>query len=216
MRRAKDLVVGRTLAVLALLASTARAAAQETPVHSALYGGTLVFARQEGQGYTHDANLFSLRLLSYAPPMWWGVRLAGRGDLTALGFLDPSSLDLDTVRIAEGYAALYRPFGEGVTFGPAVVGGGLVPMSDALAWRFSSTWGVGGRIGRERSWLYVLVGTDGASDRNVSEEGSRMRLLVAGSVEWGRTALVGDWVSGEGGRVRAGLMVRIPVPGGGQ
>lgn len=212
-----------------LLCGLAPVAAAQTPVpnpappqvQTALYGGTLFSLEQDGAGTLHrGTDLFTLRL-TLALPLPGGIRLAGRGDLTSLAALDPSNLNLASVKTVESYGALSwsRPFA-GFDLGLAAMAGALIPVENELQWRYQPTYGAGARLGRGRSWLYVLAGHDGASDEACFDQKygciNEWRAIVAGSIEVGRVALVGDLASGIGGRKRLGVLVRIPMIGGGQ
>lgn len=204
--------------VFVALLSACSLYAQEQPITN-LYAGTLIVGTQDGDGAFHrDTDMFSLRMIARLN-LKYGLMVAARGDLTALSVLDVNHLDFSTVRSAEGYASVARPFGSGLTLGPAVIVGGLVPVSNDATWRFQSTWMGGGRIGYNRSWLYVGVGRDGASDSIYIEGGHPsdprsplLRMITSWQLEFGRFAFVGDFVSGQSGRARCGVLFRVPVP----
>lgn len=208
-------------ALFLALAAPARAQAPSAAVESNLYAGTLTYLDHAyAGGFQVGAKLATLRLVMTLP-LPGGLRLAARGDLTALGAIDPNAPDLRTSRTVEGYAALsWSRSIAGMSVGPAVMAGALVPTGDAFAWRYEPTYGAGLRLGRGRSWVYGLVGKDGASDEECLTRkygcaaAGDWRPIIAGSIEFGRAAIVGDFVGGSIGRVRLGALVRLPSPGG--
>lgn len=204
------------IAVLLLAASApafaqAPAPAPPATVHAQLFAGWLATVDQNGEGrLQRGADLYALRLVVVADGPA-GLRVGFRGDLTALGVIDPSSLDFSRVRTAEGYATVTWPrvFGP-VTVGPAVMAGTLIPTQETGARRHLDAFGGGARVGWGSSWLYLLAGRDKAADDACSC--SKGRAVVVGTLERWRMSLQGEWISGPSGRKRLGAMVRIPLP----
>ena len=187
------------------------AAPARAEVQSSLYAGRLLTVDQNGAGsYQRGTDLWTLRLVM-AVPFPLGIRVAARGDLTSLGQIDPNNLDLTSVRTAEGYGAISKSWKvAGFDVGPAVGGGALVPVQ-ASAWVYQGLVAGGLRIGHGRSWAYAFVGVDGAADAACACDGG-LRFIAPASVEFKRFAAIADFVSGSGGRVRAGILFRIPMP----
>ena len=182
----------------------------------ALYGGRLLTLDQDQAGsLTRGADLFALRLVVAAPGPY-GLRLGFRGDVTSLGYLDPNSLDLSTLKTAEGYTALsWSTRVAGLDLGPAVMAGALVPVEGAVEWRLAMAYAGGARVGRSRSWAYAFVGKDEAADLACSCSPG-LRGIVAASVEIWRVSIQGEFISGPSGRKRVGAMVRLPMPSWGE
>lgn len=185
--------------------------AQDAP-SVALYGGRLLTVDQDQAGsLARGADLFALRLVVSAPGPY-GLRLGFRGDVTSLGYIDPNSLDLSSLKTAEGYTALsWSTRFAGLDVGPAVMAGALVPVEGAVEWRLAMAYAGGARIGRGRSWAYAFVGKDEAADLACSCSPG-LRGIVAGSVEIWRVSIQGEWITGPAGRKRVGAMVRLPLP----
>lgn len=213
---ARAIILAAGLVLLAALAA-APAIAQDSPtVETNLYAGRLLVLDGQHGAQSGGTKLWTVRLTNVIH-FKGGLQLGARGDVTALEQIDPTSLNLEAARSLEGYAALSRPWavGGGLTVGPALVAGSLVPTGQ----RGQPTYGAGARLGRGRSWLYALYGTNGAADDDAQrswKEDVGPRFIVAGSIEVGRFALVGDLVSGHGGYARLGVLVRVPTPGGAQ
>jgi hypothetical protein len=153
------------------------------------------------------------------------LRFGLRLDLTSLSYVDPSSIELSGLRTAEGYGALsWSAKALGVTIGGAAFAGALVPVeAGAVTW--AQKWGYGGglRIGLDSgplkgSYVYAFIGKDHASDDLAGDGASPARLICPFSIEvpiWrSGVAIQGEYISGNGGRGRAGLMVRVPNPWG--
>jgi len=192
-------------------AKPAVAAPAKAEVQSSLYAGRLLTVDQNGAGsYQRGTDLWTLRLVM-AVPFPLGIRVAARGDLTSLGQIDPNNLDLASVRTAEGYGAISKSWKvAGFDVGPAIGGGALVPVQ-ASAWVYQGLVAGGLRIGHGRSWAYAFVGVDGAADAACACDGG-LRFIAPASLEFKRFAAIADFVSGPGGRVRAGVLFRIPMP----
>jgi len=224
--RAARQAVGRALAALILCSiHIASAAAQDVPaallgpepeetIALALYGGRLMTVQTDGA--TAAKDLFAIRFIA-ALPLDFGFKLAVRGDMTALGPIDPTNVDIESARSLEGYLALSRSWRlKTLDVGPAVMAGALVPVDAGVTWASRNTYGAGVRLGRGRSWVYALYGKNGAADATCGhscDAGDR-RFVFAGSIEFGRVAAFGDYVSGFGGYGRAGFFIRVPLPGG--
>jgi hypothetical protein len=215
--------LGVLLLVLVAALAGSPAMAQAPVVETNLYAGRLLILDWQHGPTDGGSKLWTARMTSTVR-LKGGLQLGARGDVTALEQIDPTTLDLSAARSLEGYAGLSRPWavGGGLTIGPALVAGTLVPTGQ----RGQPTYGAGARFAFGRSWLYALVGTNRAADssgldewahtRNGDPPDGEIRLIVAGSIELHRVALVGDLVGGPGGYVRLGLLVRVPTPGGGQ
>lgn len=205
--------------LLVVSAGLARAAEPEPP-SMALFAGRLVTIDQDGTGaLTKGDDLYALRLVVAVPgPL--GLRVGFRGDLTALSYIDPATLDPTALRTAEGYGAVsWSTKALGVTLGPAVFAGALIPVQDAVEWRMKGAYGGGLRVGLGSSYVYAMVGKDKASDDRAGGV-SPTRLIVPFAVEvpiWKTgIGLQGEIVTGVGGRWRAAVMARIPNPWSGQ
>jgi hypothetical protein len=123
-------MTSRLLALLlVLVAVPCYAADAPTPPVIALYAGCLLTVDQDQGGtLTRGNDLYALRLVVSALGPY-GLWLGFRGDLTSLGYISPDSLDLASVRTAEGYGALsWSAAVKGFAVGPAVVAGALVPV----------------------------------------------------------------------------------------
>lgn len=184
-----------------------------------LYAGRLVTLQADGTGaIARDQDMYVVRAV-VAVPGPFGLRVGFRGDLTSLAYIDPASLDPSSVRTAEGYTALsWSTKVAGVSFGPAVFGGALVPVQDAVEWRMKGAYGGGLRVGAGASWIYAFVGKDKASDEIGGS--SPMRVIVPFQVQvpiW-RTGfgVQGEVVTGAGGRWRLAVVAKIPNPWSGQ
>jgi len=198
--------------VVAADVAPAPAPAAKPELETALYLGTLLTLDQDQGGALHRGqDLVTLRLVA-ALPLPLGIRFGGRMDLTSLGAIDTANLDIKSLRTIETYGALsWSRKVAGFDMGLAVSAGALVPVEGAVEWRYQTLYAGGLRLGRGRSWTYVMAGSDGAADAACACS-SGVRAILAGSVEFHRFALVGDWVSGAGGRRRGGVMFRVPMP----
>lgn len=205
-------------ALLLVLAAPAAAQAPEPkptpyPVTTSLYAGRLLTVDQDQAGHlSRGSDLWALRLIVSAKGPA-GFRVGFRGDLTSLSYIDPSNLNLAALRSAEGYGALSWSAGlkSGVSFGPALMAGALVPVENRVDWRLAKAYGGGLRVGYGRSWAYMLAAKDEAADLACACSGGARGILV-GSLEVWRLSLQGEWVSKAGGRKRLGAMVRVPLP----
>jgi hypothetical protein len=206
---------GAAIAILATAAHAQDAPTLEAP-YVALYGGRLLTVDQDQAGsLTRGADLFALRLIVSAPGPY-GLRLGFRGDVTSLGYIDPNSLDLSSIKTAEGYTALsWSTRVAGLDLGPAVMAGALVPVEGAVEWRLAWAYAGGARIGKGRSWAYAVAGKDEAADLACSCSPG-LRGIVAGSIELWRISVQAEFISGPGGRKRVGALVRLPLPQWGQ
>ena len=217
--RVSDLFILTLCALLSLSPFVAAADVAPAPalavkaeLQTALYLGTLLTLDQDQGGALHRGqDLVTLRLVA-ALPLPLGIRFGGRMDLTSLGAIDPSNLDIQSLRTIETYGALsWSRKWAGFDVGAAVAAGALVPVEGTVEWRHESLFAGGFRVGRGRSWAYPMVGKDGAADAACGCEKS-WRFIVPASVEFKRFALIGDLVTGPGGRKRGGVLVRIPMP----
>lgn len=194
------------------LASPSCDGAEAGKVTTQAFAWKLFVIDRDGEAYRRGGDLFGGRVQA-SVDLPAGLHFGARGDASAL------SADFDfsnpgTYRTLEGYCAVSRPFGAPrFTYGPAVMGGALVPVSTEAAWSSRATWGGGLRIGHASSWVYLLAGQNGAADERALAGGHPVRFLGAGHVDLGRFALVGDLVTGPGGFARGGLAFRVPVPG---
>jgi hypothetical protein len=191
-------------------ASPSPEGANEFPV--SMYAGRMLSVDQDQLGALHrGADLWALRLVgSLELPL--GIRLGARGDLTSLSQIDPESLDVTSLRSAEGYVSLsWSRRLAGLEVGPALALGALIPVESGAQWVYQGLFAGGARIGRGRSWAYLMAGSDGAADAASLTSGG-VRFIGAASIEFRRFAAVADWVSGSGGRKRAGVLFRIPTP----
>lgn len=182
---------------------------------TALYVGRLATIDQDKAGtISRGADLFIARFVVSVPANN-GLRLAGRLDVSSLAAIDPSNLDLSTIRTAEGYLALSWSAHLGsFEVGPALSTGALAPLENGTPIGYQTLYAGGLRLGRGYSWVYALAGKDGAADAAASYQGQGpTRFITAGSLELSRFAVIWDYVSGPGGRKRAGLMFRLPMPG---
>jgi hypothetical protein len=205
------LLIGSS-AVLAAAAPSIPKPAAKSELQSSLYLGTLLTLDQDQGGALHRGkDLVTLRIVA-ALPLPIGIRFGGRMDMTSLGAIDPANLDLKSLRTIETYGALsWSRKVAGFDVGPAVAAGALIPVEGAVTWRYEALFSGGARLGRGRSWLYLMAGSDGAADAACACTGG-LRFIGAGSIELSRFALIGDFVSGPGGRKRLGALFRLPLP----